>query len=122
MSSWGAELDWGGWSGPSPTVLPLRELTGELGEWGLEIKDSEVNGGASRLGDIPVKGERTVFQSQWPFVNVGFLSQAPESLHVFEYNGQAYEMADTAFRAFRADELPSPRLRIYPTSRGGQHL
>jgi len=56
------------------------------------------------LGDIALKGSRTVFQSQWPFVNLGFLTQAPESLHVFDYAGEIREMGDAEFRAFRASE------------------
>jgi len=56
------------------------------------------------LGDIALKGSRTVFQAQWPFVNVGFLTQAPESLHVFDYAGEVREMGDAEFRGFRESE------------------
>jgi len=60
--------------------------------------------GLAVLGDIAVKGARTVFQPQWPFVNIGFLTRAPESLHVFEYSGETHEMGDAQFRAFRESE------------------
>jgi len=56
------------------------------------------------LGDIFLKGSRTVFRSEFPFVNVTFLTQAPESLYVFEHNGQKREMGDREYRAFRASE------------------
>jgi len=61
------------------------------------------------FGDIAIKGARTIFQPRWPFVNVTFLTKAPESLHVFEYAGQHYEMGDAAFRAFREREASEAR-------------
>ncbi len=51
--------------------------------------------------NIVIKGSRTVFQSTAPFVNVAFFTQAPESLYVFEWNGEKREMGDRKFRAFR---------------------
>ena len=57
--------------------------------------------GAVIFGDIFFKGAKTVFQAEWPFINVPFLTEAPESLHVFEYGGEHYELGDRAFRAFR---------------------
>ena len=56
------------------------------------------------LGDIAIKGSRTVFQSEFPFINVPFLTQAPESLYVFEHEGKKMEMGDRAYRAFREGE------------------
>ncbi|WP_231865738.1 phosphate ABC transporter permease PstA [Cephaloticoccus primus] len=60
--------------------------------------------GLAVFGDIALKGSRTVFRAEWPFVNVEFLTQAPESLHVFEYAGESREMGDREFRAFAASE------------------
>jgi len=68
------------------------------------------------LGDIALKGGRTVFQAQWPFVNVSFLTQAPESLHVFEYAGETHEMGDAQFRAFRANALRGAGRAAEPSS------
>lgn len=56
------------------------------------------------LGDIAVKGGRTVFRAEFPFVNVPFLTQAPESLYVFEYEGRKLELGDRDYRAFREAE------------------
>jgi phosphate transport system permease protein len=56
------------------------------------------------IGNIVFKGSQTVFQKEFPFVNVAFLTRAPESLHVFEYQGRNYEMGDREFRQFRARE------------------
>jgi phosphate transport system permease protein len=81
------------------------------------------------FGDIFVKGSRTVFQAEFPFVNVPFLTEAPESLHVFEYEGRKLELGDKAFRAFsekeavraRAEGRPAPKYKTesYVYSAGG---
>ncbi len=52
------------------------------------------------FGIIFVKGAGTVFTSSFPFVNVPFLTQSPETLHVFEHEGQRHEMGDKMFRAY----------------------
>ncbi|MCE2863038.1 MAG: hypothetical protein RIR76_1794 [Verrucomicrobiota bacterium] len=57
--------------------------------------------GAAVFLDIVVKGSATVFQSKAPFVNTAFLTQAPESLYVFEWEGQPRRMGDREFRAFK---------------------
>ena len=38
--------------------------------------------------DIGIKGGRTVFTSQAPFINVKFLTEPPQTLYVFDYHGQ----------------------------------
>lgn len=53
------------------------------------------------FGLIIFKGGQTVFQSSFPFVNVPFLTQAPETLYVFEFEGRKMEMGDREFRAFK---------------------
>jgi len=57
--------------------------------------------GAVIFGNIFWKGGKTVFRATPPFVNVAFFTEAPESLYVFDYQGQKREMGDRAFRAFR---------------------
>ena len=52
------------------------------------------------FGIIFVKGVGTVFQKEFPFVNTAFLTQSPETLHVFEMEGRRYEMGDRAYREF----------------------
>jgi len=58
-------------------------------------------GGAVFL-NIVVKGSSTVFQPRAPFINTHFLFENPESLYVFDFEGQHHEMGDREFRAFRA--------------------
>ena len=57
--------------------------------------------GAVVFLNIFFKGARTVFQTKPPFVNTTFLTSAPESLYVFEWQGQKREMGDREFRAFK---------------------
>jgi phosphate transport system permease protein len=76
--------------------------------------------GALVLGDIAWKGSKTLFQAEFPFINVPFLTQAPESLYVFEYNGQTMKMGDKEFRNFRVGEetkaaaagQPAPAIKV----------
>jgi phosphate transport system permease protein len=77
--------------------------------------------GAAILGTIAVKGSRTVFRSTAPFVNLEFLTRAPETLYVFEFEGQEYEMGDRARRAFIEEnpEAATVPVQNYVYSAGG---
>ncbi|MEN9813859.1 MAG: hypothetical protein RL479_2545, partial [Verrucomicrobiota bacterium] len=57
--------------------------------------------GAAVFLDIVVKGGGTVFQSRAPFVNFAFLTEAPESLYVFEWEGRQLRLGDREYRAFK---------------------
>ena len=52
--------------------------------------------------DIAIKGGRTVFTTKPPFVNVAFLTEAPETLYVFDYEGKKMSLGDHAFREWQA--------------------
>jgi phosphate transport system permease protein len=52
--------------------------------------------------DITVKGARTVFTTTSPFINVPFLTEKPETLYVFDYQGKQKSLGDREFRAFQA--------------------
>ena len=52
------------------------------------------------FGIIFAKGARTIFVPEFPFVNVAFLTESPETLHVFEHEGKKHELGDRAFRAY----------------------
>jgi len=60
--------------------------------------------GAVVFGHIVIKGSQTVFRVTPPFVNVAFLTQAPETLYVFEHDGKKVEMGDKEYRTFRQAE------------------
>ncbi len=58
--------------------------------------------GATVLGTIAWKGAGTLLQPNFPFINITFLAEAPQTLHVFELDGETVEMSDQDFREFRA--------------------
>ena len=53
------------------------------------------------FGFIFLKGGQTVFQRSFPFLNVPFLMESPETLFVFQYEGKKMELGDKEFRAFK---------------------
>jgi phosphate transport system permease protein len=65
------------------------------------------------LLDIGVKGGRTVFTTTPPFVNVPFLTEKPETLFVFDYEGKKMSLGDRAFRAWQAQH---PGVEVQPTT------
>src|SRR5205814_440566 len=51
--------------------------------------------------DIGIKGGRTVFQKTAPFINVKFLTEPPQTLYVFDYQGKKMELSDREFRKWQ---------------------
>ena len=72
------------------------------------------------FGVIFAKGAMTVFKREFPFVNVAFLTESPETLHVFEYEGRRHELGDREFRAYM-EQRGNPAIRedSYVYSGGG---
>lgn len=77
--------------------------------------------GGAIFATIVVRGAPTVFRTSFPFVNTTFLTQAPESLHVFEFEGKKYEMGDREHRAFVAahPEAGKVKTESYVYAAGG---
>jgi phosphate transport system permease protein len=77
--------------------------------------------GAAILAHIAFKGAGTVFQAAPPFINTTFLTEAPESLYIFEWQGRKIEMGDREFRAFKAANpaAASVEAESYVYSAGG---
>ena len=72
------------------------------------------------FGTILFKGAGTVFQTTAPFINVPFLTQAPETLFVFEHEGVKMKMGDKEFRRFKEEKgLPDIAAESYVYSSGG---
>lgn len=68
--------------------------------------------GLAVFGDIILKGSSTVFGAfksteHFPYVTNTFLSEAPETLYVFEDGGVKREMGDTEYRAYRESRIAS---------------
>ena len=53
--------------------------------------------------DIGIKGGRTVFTSTAPFINLSFLSEAPQTLYVFEFDGKKMTLGDRDFRQWKTE-------------------
>ena len=60
-----------------------------------------------------------MFQSSFPFVNVEFLTDSPQTLYVFEYEGRTYEMSDSDFRVFKEEQGAEIVSDAYAYSGGG---
>jgi len=73
----------------------------------------------SIFATIIQKGTPVIFKKEAPFVNLDFLSQTPETLHVFEYEGKKHELSDSKFRKFEADHQVEIRSQTYAYSGGG---
>jgi phosphate transport system permease protein len=52
--------------------------------------------------DIGIKGSRTVFTSTPPFVNIPFLTEGPQTLYVFNFEGKRLTLSDRQFRDWKA--------------------
>lgn len=72
--------------------------------------------------DIGYKGGRVVFRAEAPFINIPFLTEAPETLHVLTIDGEKLKMGDREFRAFSAanpEKVRNARSESYVYSAGG---
>jgi phosphate transport system permease protein len=52
--------------------------------------------------DIGIKGSRTVFTSTPPFINLPFLTEPPQTLYVFDYDGKKMTLSDRQFREWKS--------------------
>jgi phosphate transport system permease protein len=77
--------------------------------------------GLAVFANIFFKGAGTVFKAEAPFINTTFLMEAPESLYLFEWQGQKREMGDTEFRAFKEQNPAAANVKTesYVYSAGG---
>ncbi len=81
------------------THRPGRSISERIAFWAFRIATYFVLACATYIFlDIGIKGGRTVFTTRPPFVNLSFLSQAPETLYVFDYQGSKMTMGDRDFR------------------------
>lgn len=72
------------------------------------------------FGMIFFRGAGAVFKAAPPFVNWSFLTEAPETLFVFEFEGKKMEMGNREFRAFKAErDLGDIPTETYAHSAGG---
>ena len=70
--------------------------------------------------DIGIKGSRTLFMAHAPFINVAFLTERPQTLYVFDFEGEKLSLGDQDFRQWQAahpDAAVEPQTVAY--SAGG---
>src|SRR2546423_11324611 len=63
--------------------------------------------------DIGVKGARTVFTNKPPFINLPFLTEPPQTLYVFDFEGKKMTLGDRQFRQWKAEH---PGVEVEATS------
>ena len=69
--------------------------------------------------DIGLKGGQTLFTTHAPFFNVPFLTQRPQTLYVFEYEGTKYTLSDSQFRAWKTQHPGEVEATSVAYSAGG---
>jgi phosphate transport system permease protein len=69
--------------------------------------------------DIGIKGGRTVFQRTAPFVNLTFLTEPPQTLYVFDYQGKKMELSDRQFREWKTTHKEDVDVTSVSYSAGG---
>src|SRR5947207_15999872 len=69
--------------------------------------------------DIGIKGSRTLFTTQAPFINVPFFTQGPQTLFVFDYEGKKYTLSDQEFRAWKKEHPVEVEATSVAYSAGG---
>ena len=69
--------------------------------------------------DIGIKGGRTVFTKAAPFINLKFLSEPPQTLYVFDYQGKKMELSDREFRAWKTTHTEEVDATSVAYSAGG---
>jgi phosphate transport system permease protein len=69
--------------------------------------------------DIGIKGGRTLFRSTAPFVNLTFLTEPPQTLYVFDYQGKKMELSDREYRAWKTTHREEGHVESVAHSAGG---
>lgn len=69
--------------------------------------------------DIGIKGGRTVFAKDFPFVNTAFLSEPPQTLYVFDYEGQKKTLSDREYREWKVAHPEDVDVTTVAYSAGG---
>jgi phosphate transport system permease protein len=95
-------------------------LAQQLAFWSFRLATYFVLACASYIFlDIGIKGGRTVFRSTPPFINVPFLTQPPQTLYVFYYQGKKMELSDREFRAWKLTHHEEVNAESIAHSAGG---
>src|SRR5437667_6982875 len=69
--------------------------------------------------DIAINGVRIVFTRTAPFVNLKFLSEPPQTLYVFDYQGKKMALSDREFRDWKTTHKEDVDVTSVSYSAGG---
>ena len=69
--------------------------------------------------DIGIKGSQTLFTTHAPYINIPFLTQRPQTLYVFEYQGTKYTLSDSEFRVWKTQHPEDVQATTVAYSAGG---
>src|SRR5207248_9271875 len=69
--------------------------------------------------DIGIKGRRALFTTHTPFINIPFVTQGPQTLFVFDYEGIKYTLSDRKFRAWKKEHPVEVEATSVAYSAGG---
>ncbi|MDX6766697.1 MAG: phosphate ABC transporter permease PstA [Candidatus Methylacidiphilales bacterium] len=92
-----------------PTIFQSRltsaKIRETLAKWVLRLGTYLVLAAATYIFlDITIKGGREMIVPEFPFINIKFLTESPETLHILKFNdGTVQELGDRAYRAFTKD-------------------
>lgn len=66
------------------------------------------------------KGTKALVQPTFPFINISFLTESPETLHVIEQDGKTTSMGDRSFRVYEKNhDLANAKITSYVYAAGG---
>lgn len=88
----------------SPSSRGRRRLLEQTLFWVFRLATYLILAAASYIFlDIGIKGGRTVFTTTPPFINVPFLTEPPQTLFVFDYEGKKMTLSDRQFRQWKVE-------------------
>ncbi len=100
--------------GSSPAFRTRSRWTEKIAFWSFRLATYFIVACTTYIFlDITVKGARTVFTSTPPFINLAFLTDSPETLYVFDFEGKKMTLGDREFRAWQAQH---PGANVEPTT------
>jgi phosphate transport system permease protein len=109
MEDRGLRIEKGSTLPPSSILHPLssprrRRLLEGAVFWVFRLATYLILAAASYIFlDIGIKGGRTVFTTTPPFINVPFLTEPPQTLFVFDYEGKKMTLSDRQFRQWKVE-------------------
>src|SRR5712692_62286 len=104
----------------APSTRRRTRLSERIVFWAFRLATYFVLAAATYIFlDIGIKGSRAVFTGHAPFINLKFLTQPPQTLYVFEYDGKKMELSDREFRDWKLTHKEDVAVTSISYSAGG---